>query len=137
MKTAAFAAALLLSSAALAQTSQTNDDMVQTDSQTTTTTHSMSQDMSSSTAAQPTMHMAAGGRMVQPDNSNPERDARGHRVISAAAMVPAGYNGMMGSAMGGPLESASGHMAADMNYPACSATVTDNCVQTYERGRSR
>ena len=25
---------------------------------------------------------------------------------------------------------------ADASYPACSRTVTDNCVQTYERGRS-
>lgn len=27
--------------------------------------------------------------------------------------------------------------AADAEYPACSKTVTDGCVQTYERGRRR
>jgi hypothetical protein len=44
--------------------------------------------------------------------------------------VPIGWNGTSGTAMGGPLE------AADDSYPACSATITDNCLQTYERGRS-
>lgn len=120
MKTAAFAAALLLSGAAVAQTSQTNDDMSQTD-QPVAMTHSTSQDMS----------MTASGATVQPSNADPERDARGHAVISAPAMVPAGWNGTTGSAVGGPVE-----QAPDSAYPPCSASVTDNCVQTYERGRS-
>ncbi len=120
MKTAAFAVALLLSGAAVAQTSQTTDDMSQAN-QPVATTHSTMQDMS----------MAGTGATVEPSNAHPERDARGHLVISAPAMVPAGWNGTVASAMGGPLES-----AANSDYPPCSATVTDNCVQTYERGRS-
>jgi hypothetical protein len=83
-------------------------------------------------------NMAMGGQTVQPDNSNPERDARGIRVISAPAVVPAGYNGTAstGTAMGGPLLDANGQpMGASDNLPACSRTVTDHCVQTYERRR--
>ena len=50
-----------------------------------------------------------------------------------------GWNGVTGSAVGGPMvDPATGETiaAADADYPACSATVTDNCLQTYERGRS-
>lgn len=83
----------------------------------TTTTHS--------TTAVP------ADRMVQPSNANPERDARGFTVISAAAVVPPGYNGVPSAgAMGGPIE------GADNSYPACTASVTDNCIQLYERGVS-
>src|SRR5687768_362819 len=63
--------------------------------------------------------------VVQPSNANPEHDARGIAVISAPAFVPAGYNGTTGTAMGGPLE------GDDAGYPACTATVTDNCIQLY------
>ena len=70
----------------------------------------------------------AGDRIVEPSNANPERDARGIRVISAAVVVPAGYNGLSATALGGPLEDAEG------SYPPCTASVTDNCIQLYERG---
>jgi hypothetical protein len=94
-----------------------------------------------STAPMPTQvaQAPAGDPVVQPGNMNPERDARGIAVISAEAMVPAGFNGVTGPAVGGPLlDPASGQPVADADasYPACSATVTDNCVQTYERGRA-
>ena len=69
-----------------------------------------------------------GDRIVEPSNANPEHDARGIPVISAAAVVPAGYNGFHSTAMGGPIE------GAETSYPACTATVTDNCIQLYERG---
>ena len=69
-----------------------------------------------------------GDRIVEPSNANPELDARGIAVISAAAFVPAGYNGVPAEAMGGPLE------GADNSYPPCTASVTDNCIQLYERG---
>jgi hypothetical protein len=72
--------------------------------------------------------MAATGQVVEASNKNPERDARGHKVISAAATVPSGFNGLSGAAMGGPVPE-------EGSYPACSATVTDNCTQTYERRR--
>jgi len=74
--------------------------------------------------------MVTTDRVVEPSNANPERDARGIVVISAPAYVPAGYNGVVGAAMGGPVE------GDDASYPACTATVTDNCIQLYERGVS-
>lgn len=76
------------------------------------------------------------GQIVQPGNDDPERDARGIPVISAAAVAPAGWNGSMATATGGPLlDPATGAPMAEASYPACSATVTDRCLQTYERGR--
>ncbi|WP_162806187.1 hypothetical protein [Sphingosinicella terrae] len=78
----------------------------------------------------------AGGAIVQPSNADPERDARGIAVMSDAATVPAGYNGIAATAAGGPLlDPATGEPAQD-GYPPCTASVTDNCLQTYERGRS-
>lgn len=79
---------------------------------------------------------AAGDRIVQPSNANPERDARGIAVISDPALVPAGFNGHGATAMGGPLvDPATGEpMDAERNYPACTASITDNCIQLYERG---
>jgi hypothetical protein len=78
--------------------------------------------------------------VVQPSNAAPERDARGIAVISDAAVVPAGFNGAAGTGVGGPMvDPATGAAAtgADASHPACSRTVTDNCVQTYERSRRR
>ena len=144
MKTAAFAIALLMSSAAFAQTTTTTQPDVDLDVGTqpdgdldvdadvdmVTTTHSDTMAYSTTTAT------AAGAQVVQPSNASPERDARGIRVISAAAMVPAGWNGSTGTAMGGPLlDPATGEAMAQASYPACTASVTDNCLQTYERGR--
>lgn len=79
----------------------------------------------------------ASGPVVQPGNQNPERDARGISVISAEATVPAGWNGIAAGAEGGPLlDPTTGEPVADgSSYPACSKTVTDNCLQAYERGR--
>jgi len=81
---------------------------------------------------------AAAQTVSQPSNSSPELDARGIPVVSDPATVPAGFNNPPG--MGGPMVSPSTPPApqpATENYPACSRTVTDNCVQTYERGRRR
>ena len=89
-----------------------------------------------------TLASAASPRVVHPSNANPERDALGIAVISDPAIVPGGYNGFAGTAgtgMGGPLvDPATGETieAADDSYPPCTATVTDNCVQTYEVGAS-
>ena len=110
MKSALFVTAILFASAAAAQTGY----------QTTTTTTT-----------------TATSQTSQPSNSAPERDARGIPVISDPATVPAGFNNPPG--MGGPLVDASSPPApqpATENYPPCTRTVTDNCVQTYERGRS-
>jgi hypothetical protein len=108
MKTMLMAAtALVLTGTAFAQT-------YDTDTAATTTT---------TTAVTP-----ASGSVVQPSNANPERDARGISVISDPAFVPAGYNGVPATAMGGPVE------GGEASYPPCTATVTDNCIQLYERG---
>ena len=112
MKKLIILAALVTSSAAVAQTYETTS--------TTTTTVPMN------------------GQTVAPSNSNPERDARGIPVISDPAVVPAGWNS--GPAVGGPAMDPATRvtsMPSTDTYPACSRTVTDNCVQTYERGRPR
>ena len=118
MKFAIFAIALLSGSAALAQT----DD---------------------AKVVYPTMTVASTGEVALPSNASPELDARGIVVISDAAAVPAGYNGTPAplNGMGGPLVDTADVAAVepaatpDASYPACTRTVTDNCVQTYERRR--
>lgn len=78
--------------------------------------------------------------VVQPSNAAPEHDARGIPVISDPAVVPAGFNGTAGAGIGGPLvDPATGATVtgAETSHPACTRTITDNCVQTYERGRKR
>jgi hypothetical protein len=76
-------------------------------------------------------------QMSAPGNSAPQRDARGVTVISAPADVPAGWN--EAPRPGGTGAAANERPAptpATENYPICSRTVTDNCVQAYERGRA-
>jgi hypothetical protein len=118
MRSVLFAAALLCGGAALAQ-----------DDTTTTTT------MTTATTTQ-----VPNGPVVAPSNSNPERDARGIPVISDPAVSPPGFNQPAGqNGMGGPLVDPSQPPApqpATQSYPPCSRTITDHCVQTYERGRS-
>lgn len=164
MRKVAIGIALLLSGTAIAQTgvdADANADMdvsAQTDPMTDTdmtadtemstgTDMTAQSDMTDPTHSS-TMHSGttmaanlapASGAIVQPGNANPEHDARGIAVISAPAVVPAGWNGITGTAVGGPLvDPATGETvsAAEDSYPACTATVTDNCLQTYERGRS-
>ena len=117
MKSAALAVALLMSSAAVAQTYP----------ETTTTDTTM-----------PVTTTAVSGQVQMPSNADPEHDARGIAVISDPAAVPAGFNGSVAPAVGGPYEpvSADASSVPDAAYPACTETVTDNCLQTYERGRS-
>jgi hypothetical protein len=157
MKAAAFTLALLLGGTAIAQTTTDTDATTPdatvstdatstgttdaTDTSTTATTDTSGQWSNTSTTGTTTMASnMAGGMTVAPDNSNPRRDARGIRVISAPAVAPAGYNGTMSTntGMGGPLLDASGQaVAAGGDMPSCSRTVTDHCVQTYERSRRR
>ena len=131
LKAAAFTTALLLSSAAIAQT---DTDMTSSATPDTSTTWS-----NAATPTVPANPMApSSGQTVAPDNSNPERDARGIAVISAPAVVPAGWNGTANSltGTGGPELDTSGQLvAAASDLPPCSRTVTDHCVQTYERNR--
>ena len=117
MKTILFATvAIAIGGAALAQTT--------TDTTTTTTA---------------TTH---GSTTVAPANTAPERDARGIPVISDPATAPAGVN-VPANAGAGQVVPAPDQAAAfatqpsTKSYPICSRTVTDNCVQNYERGRRR
>jgi hypothetical protein len=125
MKSAIIAIALLSGTAAFAQT-----DVAQPPADPAMTM----------TTASPT----TTGAVAMPSNAAPERDARGIAVISDPANVPSGYNGTPDTltGTGGPLidpadTAATGDAAAtpDTSYPACTRTVTDNCVQTYERHR--
>jgi hypothetical protein len=130
MKSAIIALALLTGTAAIAQ-----EDMT---TQTTTTT---------ADAVVPAPMAPASGQIVAPSNADPEHDARGIAVISASAVVPPGFNGTPAplTGTGGPLvDPADGSAVApseattpDATYPACTREVTDNCLQTYERGRTR
>lgn len=158
MKAMVLAVALLTGTAALAQTDYGTDpnatttpeattpDMTMPDSPTSqvppadTTTTAPAADSWSTTAATTTA-APASGQVVQPSNANPAHDARGIAVISLPAVVPPGFNGIPGGAMGGPLiDPATGQeisAAHDGDLPACSREVTDRCLQTYERGRER
>lgn len=116
MKSALFAAALLFGGAAMAQ-----------DYSTKTTTDATAQ--------------VPAGPVVAPGNTAPERDARGIPVLSDPAVSPPGYNQPAGTnGVGGPMVDPSQPPApqpATTDYPPCSRTVTDHCVQTYERGVAR
>lgn len=153
MKITAFAIALLAGSAAIAGPNHAGHDATATSAQAEATL-----DEAAATSADPAIDTAASaptdqttawqaasapaptpasGAVVQPGNENPARDARGYKVISAEATVPPGFNGVTGAvAEGGPeLDPATGEPAAADTPPPCSRTVTDNCLQTYERGR--
>ena len=153
MRTILFATALMLGTAAVAQdtgttttteteeqagaeaqdTGQTGTTRTTTDTGSATTGSTMQSDTS-----------AQGGSTVSPGNSNPERDARGIPVVSAPATAPAGANQMMSAPAGARMVPAPNQSAvfttrpATGEYPVCSRTVTDGCVQNYEgRGRAR
>ncbi len=126
MKSALFAIALLTGSAAIAQADY--DKQPDHDKTTMETTEAVA--------------APAGGQIVMPSNADPELDARGIAVISDPAYAPAGFNQPAGvdTGVGGPLVDTSSALApqpAAEPAPPCTATVTDHCVQTYERGRSQ
>lgn len=86
--------------------------------------------------------LATGGAALAqqtsaPGNTSPEHDARGIPVISDPAQVPAGWNEPpRPGGTGAPPSATPAPMGAE-DHPPCSRTVTDNCVQTYERGSRR
>jgi hypothetical protein len=123
--------------------SKTKTTIVNPDGTTVSTSTSTTDGASDGPVTNGTMTMATNvtppmNPVVQPSNANPERDARGIPVISDPAVVPSGYNGTTGAGVGGPLvDPATGATVtgADASHPPCTRTVTDNCLQTYERGR--
>lgn len=136
MKPSAFALALLFATAAAAQPADPAATAYEGDGQATLAWETESAP-AGAVGAMSTDMPAQAAQIVQPSNADPERDARGIAVISAAAVAPAGWNGTAaGAAMGGPeLDAVTGEAIAPEAYPACTASVTDKCLQTYERGR--
>ncbi len=158
MRSLIFAAALGISSVALAQTTddtQTTGTEETTEGQTTgtegTTTGTTTSTTTTTTDTGGTMAtstmsaggMSGGGGTVAPGNTNPEEDARGIPVVSDPATAPAGANASVQVVPGARVVASANQAAAfqtqpsSENYQACSRTVTDNCVQTYERGSRR
>ena len=78
-----------------------------------------------------------------PANNAPERDARGIPVLSDPATPLPGTNQPFSVPPGAKVQlqpqaqaQAFAPQPDSGEKPPCSRTVTDNCVQTYERGRS-
>jgi hypothetical protein len=84
---------------------------------------------------------STGGQTVAPGNNAPERDARGIPVVSDPATAPAGTNQPVSAPAGAQIVPSPNQAAAfatqpsTKEYPVCSRTVTDGCVQSYERRR--
>jgi len=141
MKRLLLAIALTTSAAAIAQTDPevAPAPAPETEATTDATAVDSTAPAPAAEAATPMATTPSTGSAQAPGNSNPETDARGIAVISDAAIVPAGYNGTAATGVGGPVtDPATGEAvnSTDAAHPPCSRTVTDNCVQTYERGRS-
>jgi len=110
-----------------------------------TTTMPPTETAPATTTAPPTPPLAASGAgtgTVAPSNANPETDARGIPVVSDPAVVPAGAN-VAAPIPAGAVFTPNPNQAqvftpqpATEDYPSCSRTVTDNCLQTYERARA-
>ena len=123
MKALLFAAALSVSGIAIAQ---------DTTSQNTGTA-----------AAQDTTQ-PSGQTVDDPSQATgPQGVTQQGTVPNGQANPPAGYNqgttgtsGSMGSS-GTGMSGSMGGTASTANYPPCSKSVTDSCVQTYERGVRR
>jgi hypothetical protein len=123
MKPALFAAALMISGGAFAQG---------TTPPTPATTSPPAETAPAESAA-----TAASSQAVAPGSQAPARDARGIAVRSDPATAPPGFNQPPQPGGTGASPAATPTPQPDTGEsPPCSRTVTDNCVQTYERGRS-
>lgn len=80
-----------------------------------------------------------GGTALAQDASTPARDARGIPVVSNPATAPAGANQMPPAGATLVVSPNQQQVFAPQpsagNYPVCSKTVTDGCVQGHERGK--
>jgi len=145
MKSAIFTVALLMSGAAIAQgypPPEPDPAAVNTSSLPDAIAGQTDMPLPTGLTVQTDPAVPPAGQIVLPGNADPEHDARGIAVISDPAVAPAGFNQAPGipAAMGGPFVEAPLNALATQpateTYAACTATVTDNCVQAYERGRS-
>lgn len=144
MRRLILAAMLGVSSMALAQTEDTTQDTTteEMETQETTTQVPPPEEPMPAQPPAPMPPAPTTGETVAPSNANPERDARGIPVVSDAATAPPGANQPVSVPPGATVVPSANQSAVfstqpgEAEYPACSKTVTDNCVQTYERGRS-
>lgn len=137
MRKILFAAALSVSSIAFAQA--TTQPPTTTEPTTTTTTNTT--DDAADDTAQP-----SGQTVNDPSQATgPQGVTQQGTVPQGQATAPAGTNmgvqgqtgtGMAAQPMAGQ-QAAFTPRPATTEYPPCSRTVTDNCIQTYERGVRR
>ncbi len=128
MKALLFAAAICVSGIAIAQN---------TSSQDTNTTATQGTDTTTQDTAQP-----SGQTVDDPSQSTgPQGVTQQGTDPSGQATPPAGTNQPpTGTGMAQPMpnqQAAFTPRPAAGEYPPCSRTVTDSCVQTYERGVRR
>lgn len=91
----------------------------------------------SATFARPGAQPVTKGKSVVPPASRPVRDSRGNIVISDPGVAPRGANEPVGSQNGISRDPkvVFATQGATEEYPVCSKTVTDNCVQAWEPPR--
>ncbi len=138
MKFIMLTAALMLGGAAVAQTMEDEPAaMSETPTETMPTEPMPAPDATTSVPPPPMTTMPP--QMVAPGNTSPETDARGIRVVSDAAMAPAGYNQPAQMVPAGtPMRTVAAATPTSAGpLPPCTRTVTDRCTQTYERGRAK
>ena len=134
MRALLFAAAISVSGIATAQSTSSQD------TNTTATQGTMTQDADTTTSqdtAQP-----SGQTVDDPSQSTgPQGITQQGTDPNGQATPPAGTNQPpMGTDMAQPMpnpQAAFTPRPAAGDYPPCSRTVTDSCVQTYERGVRR
>lgn len=114
MKSIILAAALSVSGVALAQTATPTQDTAQSVTTTQTTTQPMA---TTQTSAQPTTTTQTTPQPSGQTVDDPSQST-GPRGVTQQGTVPSGQSS---GASGG-------------DYPPCSRTVTDSCIQTYEKG---
>ena len=122
MKSLLFAAALSVSSLALAQSAAQTTQPATPDTAQPTTTQPSAQDTAQPANAQPTTQGTARSTdqgTAQPSGQTVDDPSQstGPRGVTQQGTVPDGQTS-----------------AGAREYPPCSRTVTDGCIQTYEKG---
>jgi hypothetical protein len=134
IKLAGLALTLLMSTAAMAQSADEPDSYTPAPGMTAIVP--VPDDSAPGGLSTRVITTPASGRVVQPSNANPRRDDRGVPVISDAAIVPNGWNGVTGAAaMGGPIDDSANVQTVPTRNgaPICSRTVTDHCIESYRQ----
>jgi hypothetical protein len=134
IKFAGLALTLLISTAAVAQSTDAPDSYAPAPGMTAVVP--VPDDSAPGGLSTQVVTTPASGRVIHPSNANPRRDDRGIAVISDAAIVPNGWNGVTGqAAMGGPEEDAANvqTVPTQNGAPLCSRAVTDHCIESYRQ----